>query len=247
MSAFVTGGSRGIGLALVQAILKGKSFSRVVAAARTDSEPLQALKAEYGDRLYTVKMDLTNEASIQEAVKSSEEFCQGSLQLLVHNAGLMHPNGRGENSVTRLDMESFTKVMATNVMGPALLTKALYPQLRAASKEEPSKVVAVGAGVASISTNQAGGWYSYRASKTALNAFMKNLSIEGSRHKVTAFTLYPQMVETALSKPYVKGNPYPELRSPEETAERMLELITSFGIDDSGRFVNIWSREDIPW
>jgi len=55
------------------------------------------------------------------------------------------------------------------------------------------------------------------------------------------------MVETALSKPYVKGNPYPELRSPEETADRMLELITSFGISDTGRFVNIWSREDIPW
>jgi len=64
---------------------------------------------------------------------------------------------------------------------------------------------------------------------------------------VSAFTLYPQMVETALSKPYVKGNPYPELRSPEETADRMLELITSFGISDTGRFVNIWSREDIPW
>lgn len=247
MSAFVTGGSRGIGLALVQAMLKGKTFSRVVAAARTDSEALQALQSQHGDRLVTVKMDLTDEASIQEAVKSTEDFCQGSLQLLVHNAGLMHPSGRGENSVTRLDMESFNKVMATNVIGPALLTKALYPRLRAASQEEPSKVVAVGAGVASISTNQAGGWYSYRASKTALNAFMKNLSIEGGRHKVSAFTLYPQMVETALSKPYVKGNPYPELRSPEETADRMLELITSFGISDTGRFVNIWSREDIPW
>lgn len=247
MSAFVTGGSRGIGLALVQAMLKGKTFSRVVAAARTDSEALQALKFQHGDRLVTVKMDLTDEASIQEAVKSTEDFCQGSLQLLVHNAGLMHPSGRGENSVTRLDMESFSKVLATNVIGPALLTKALYPRLRAAAQEEPSKVVAVGAGVASISTNQAGGWYSYRASKTALNAFMKNLSIEGGRHKVSAFTLYPQMVETALSKPYVKGNPYPELRSPEETADQILELITSFGISDTGRFVNIWSREDIPW
>ncbi|CAK8989194.1 unnamed protein product [Durusdinium trenchii] len=247
MSAFVTGGSRGIGLALVQAILRENPGSRVVAAARTVSEPLEALKAQYSNRLLVVNLDLTEEASIQDATQATEDFCQGSLQLLVHNAGLMHPSGRGENSITRLDMNSFNKVMATNVVGPALLTKALYPRLKSAGQKEPSKVVAVGAGVASISGNQAGGWYSYRTSKTAMNAFMKNLSIEGARHNVTAFSLYPQMVDTTLSKPYVKGNPYPELRSPEETAERMLELIHSFGMNDSGRFVNIWSRQDIAW
>ncbi|CAJ1381335.1 unnamed protein product [Effrenium voratum] len=244
MSAFVTGASRGIGLALVQGLLR--QGRRVVAAQRGQSQALQALHQEYPERLLPVKLDLTDEASIKSAAAEAETFA-GDVQLLVHNAGIMHPSGRGENSVSRLEFNAFSQVLATNVLGPAMLTKALYPRLRAAAATEPSKVVAVGAGVASLQGNQAGGWYSYRASKTAMNAFMKNLSIEGARHKVMAFTLYPQMVDTALAKPYVKGNPYPELRTPEETAERMLELLQSFGPADTGRFVNIWSKEDIPW
>jgi len=55
------------------------------------------------------------------------------------------------------------------------------------------------------------------------------------------------MVDTAFAKPYLKGNPYAELRTPEEVAARMMEIIADSSIKDSGRFINIWSREDIPW
>merc|ERR1719408_179583 len=127
-----------------------------------------------------------------------------------------------------------TKVFATNVIGPALLTKALYPRLKPAKEEAASKVVAVGAGVGSVGTNAAGGWYSYRISKTALNALVKNLSIEGSRYNVLSCCLYPEMVDTEFSKPYQRNNPYPQLRTPEETAERMLELILALEKSGSG-------------
>eukprot|EP00439_Symbiodinium_sp_Y106_P011720 s3462_g1.t2 len=215
MSAFVSGASRGIGLALVEGLLRGTSLNVVASGRKAMASPgLQALKAEHSSRLLPLDMDLTNEESIKAAAAASDEFTGGGLGLLIHSAGIMHPNGRGENSVTRLDQASFTAVLATNVMGPALLTKALYPKLRAAGKEEPSKVVALGAGVGSVGTNQ---------------AFMKNLAIEGCRHNVVALTLYPQMVDTDLAKPYLKGNPYSELRTPKETADRMLELLAVTG------------------
>eukprot|EP00439_Symbiodinium_sp_Y106_P013837 s3462_g1.t6 len=240
MSAFVSGASRGIGLALVEGLLRGTSLNVVASGRKAMASPgLQALKAEHSSRLLPLDMDLTNEESIKAAAAASDEFTGGGLGLLIHSAGIMHPNGRGENSVTTLDQASFTAVLATNVMGPALLTKALYPKLRAAGKEEPSKVVALGAGVGSVGTNQAGGWYSYRISKTGFRlfvfglfvakAFMKNLAIEGCRHNVVALTLYPQMVDTDLAKPYLKGNPYSELRTPKETADRMLELLAVTG------------------
>lgn len=247
MAAFVSGASRGIGLALVDGLLRRTSVN-VVAAGRTalESPGLHALKGQYGDRLMPVAMDVAKEASIKEAVAASASVAP-KVDLLIHSAALMHPSGRGENGLSRLSEAAFTEVLLTNVVGPALLTKELYSRLKSPKGEAPGKVVAIGAGVGSVSGNKAGGWYSYRTSKTALNALIKNISIEGARSNVMAVTLYPEMVETVFSKPYVKGNPYPQLRTPEETAAKMLDLIEAFGPDDSGRFVNIWSEEDIPW
>lgn len=248
MAAFVSGASRGIGLSLVEALLRRTSMP-VVAAGRSalESPGLAALREAHGPRLTALALDVCDAASIAAAAEASLAATGPRVSLLVHSAAMMHPSGRGENSVTSLQQEAFLQVLSTNVVGPALLTKALYPRLKASKDEAPSKVVAIGAGVGSVGTNKVGGWYSYRVSKTALNALMKNLAIEGTRNNILAFTLYPQMVDTAFAKPYLKGNPYPELRTPEETAERMLDLIEGFDVADTGRFVNIWSRKDIPW
>jgi NAD(P)-dependent dehydrogenase (short-subunit alcohol dehydrogenase family) len=246
MAAFVTGASRGIGLALVGRLLARGSTPTVVAAARsaTASPGLAALQAQHGERLVVVDMDVTCAQSIDAAA----ELCGGPCGLLVHGAAIMHPSGKGENTVRKLDQEDFSAVMNTNVIGPALLTKALYPRLREAAKGGSAKVVAIGAGVGSVGTNAAGGWYSYRVSKTALNALMKNLAIEGSRYNILTATLYPEMVDTEFAQPYVKNNPYPQLRTADETAARMLELTDELTeVASSGRFVNIWSKADIPW
>lgn len=246
MAAFVTGASRGIGLALVSKLLARDSGKSVIAAARTASRSpgLAALQAQHGERLVVVDMDVTDSGSINEAAA----LCEGPCGLLVHGAAMMHPSGKGENTVRRLEQEAISAVMATNVIGPALLTKALYPRLREAAKSDPAKVIAIGAGVGSIGTNAAGGWYSYRISKTALNALMKNLAIEGSRYNILTATLYPEMVDTEFAQPYVKNNPYPQLRTTNETASKMLELADELtSVENSGRFVNIWSKTDIPW
>jgi NAD(P)-dependent dehydrogenase (short-subunit alcohol dehydrogenase family) len=192
-------------------------------------------------------MDVRDPASIAEAAKAATAAAP-ALDILVHNGAMMHPSGRGENSVSRLEMAAMQDVLNTNVIGPAILTRALWSQLKSGkSAEQPGKVIAVGAGVGSVGTNKAGGWYSYRLSKTALNALMMNLAIEGKRANVMALTLYPQMVDTVFAKPYLKGNPYPELRTPDEVAVRMMEFIEGHSMADSGRFLNIWSKEDIPW
>ena len=246
-SAFVTGASRGIGLALVGKLLaRSSGGGTVIAAARSASRSpgLGALQAQHGGRLVVVDMDVTDVESVDAAAR----LCTGPCGLLVHGAAMMHPSGKGENSVQRLEQADFSAVMATNVIGPALLTKALYPRLREAAKADQAKVVAIGAGVGSVGTNAAGGWYSYRVSKTALNALMKNLAIEGARHNVLTATLYPEMVDTEFAQPYVKNNPYPQLRTADETAARMLELVDELtDVKNSGRFVNIWSKADIPW
>ena len=251
MAAFISGATRGIGLALVKKLLAAPTGS-VIAAGRSvaDSAALRELREQYSpERLVLVPMDVAEESSITSAVAGLDPSLQ--IETLVHCAAMMHPSGKGETSIAKVDAESMSTVLATNVIGPATLTAALWPRLRRkkAELEEfgPSKIIAVGAGVGSIGTNAAGGWYSYRVSKTALQALMMNLAIEGKRSGVHAFSLYPEMVETEFSAPYQRNNPYDTLRTPEETAERMLELVSGYTAADSGRFVNIWSEEDIPW
>ena len=155
------------------------------------------------------------------------------LEVVAHCAAMMHPSGRGETSIALMGPDkkggaAMAATLAVNVVGPSVLTAALWPRLRRKKSEldaglRPGAVVAVGAGVGSISTNKAGGWYSYRVSKTALQvrtmlvlllmplllvllrlllrllvltplpqALMMNLSIEGARAGVVAYTLYTE-------------------------------------------------------
>ena len=252
MAAFVTGASRGIGLSLVQQLLRRFPTLKVAAASRSaaTSPELAALAAEHPGRLLPTEIDMADEASITAAAAAAVGKGE-SCPLLFHGAAMMHPSGKGENSVGRLAAADMGAVMATNVVGPALLTGALWPALRRAGKgtsgAAQAKVVAVGAGVGSVGTNAAGGWYSYRLSKTALNALVKNLAIEGFRYNIVTSCMYPEMVDTAFAAPYVKNNPYDVLRSPDEAAQRMLDLIVGLDGSRSGSFVNIWSNEDIPF
>ena len=76
-------------------------------------------------------------------------------------------------------------------------------------RENPAKLVSISARVGSISDNNLGGWYSYRASKTALNQLTKCMAVEFARRKqhIATLLLHPGTVDTDLSKPFQKVSP----------------------------------------
>ena len=125
-TAFVTGASRGIGLSLVQQLLRRFPALKVAAASRTASvtPELAALAEKYPGRLLPTDLDMSDSDSITEAAAAAvgkDEDCP----LLFHGAAIMHPSGKGENTVARLNGADMGVVMSTNVVGPALLTGAL--------------------------------------------------------------------------------------------------------------------------
>lgn len=232
--ALVTGASRGIGQALCRR-LQGQG-AVVVGAARGDIMD--------GVATLPLKMDLTDENSIAAAAKAFGQAGHKKLDLLINCAGIMHPSGRGENTIARLKQPEMTQVLLTNLVGPALVVKHFLPYVK---KGTDPKIIQVAAGVGSVSGNAAGGWYSYRLSKTGLNQLTMNMAIELGRSGIICAGVYPRMVETDLSVPYRKGNPYGELRTPEETAERMLEVIEGLQKKPLGQFIDIWTGEQIPF
>ncbi|RZF81451.1 SDR family NAD(P)-dependent oxidoreductase [Pseudoalteromonas sp. CO325X] len=138
--------------------------------------------------------------------------------------GVLHGQGVApEKSLSAFNEQQFNEVIRANTLVPMLWLKhtpVLVP------RNEPSVVTIFSARVGSISDNRLGGWYSYRASKAALNMLVKTASVEVRRtHKQAKFVLFhPGTTDTPLSKPFQKNVPEHKLFTPAFVAQRLREL-----------------------
>jgi NAD(P)-dependent dehydrogenase (short-subunit alcohol dehydrogenase family) len=157
----------------------------------------------------------------------------------LHNDDLVYP----EKSIRDISADKLKKVLMVNTVGPTLIGKYFIPFL---NKDNKNVFAFLSARVGSISENKLGGWYSYRASKTALNQIVKNFSIEIKRSNPNSiFTvLQPGTVKSNLSKPFEKNVQPDQLFSPDYSAQRMLDVIDRLTPDDSGKFY-AWNGEEI--
>ena len=100
----------------------------------------------------------------------------------------------------------------------------------------------------SIGDNRLGGWYSYRASKAALNMCVKTLAIEWGRTlpNVAVAALHPGTTDTGLSKPFQRNVPPGQLFAPAQTAGYLLEVLDGLVPANSGQFL-AFDGERLPW
>ncbi|KXT06123.1 hypothetical protein AC578_1381 [Pseudocercospora eumusae] len=102
-----------------------------------------------------------------------------------------------EDSLETCNLQTIEKQFKINTYGPFLLTQALLPNILAAP--EPRRVSVVSSRVGSIGDNTSGGYYAYRASKTAANSFFKSLSVDLKDKGVIVTMLHPGFTKTNLS------------------------------------------------
>jgi NAD(P)-dependent dehydrogenase (short-subunit alcohol dehydrogenase family) len=126
-----------------------------------------------------------------------------------------------------------------------LWIKFLTPYL---SSKAPCKLVVFSARVGSISDNNLGGWYSYRASKAALNMMLKTAAIELARRakniKIIAF--HPGTTDTPLSRPFQKNVPDEKLFTCNFVATQLLNIIENIEIDGKASYLD-WQGKAIQW
>jgi NAD(P)-dependent dehydrogenase (short-subunit alcohol dehydrogenase family) len=108
--------------------------------------------------------------------------------------------------------------------------------------------VQLSAKVGSISDNQLGGWYSYRASKAALNMLLKTAAIELARsHKqLTIAAIHPGTTDTQLSKPFQGRLSADKLFTPAMSAARIAQVIDSLEPAMSGALWH-WDGTRLPY
>ena len=253
-NALVCGASQGIGLALCAALLARDDVALVWAVSRTASsnEALAQLAAQYPDRLNRIDCDARDEQSLEALASEVRAGCD-HLHLVISTLGILHQDGaKPEKGLAQLTLAGLQASFATNTFAPLLLLKHLLPlllkHLLPLLRKQPSTFVALSARVGSIGDNRLGGWYSYRASKAALNQLLHTASIELKRLNPasTVLAIHPGTTDTQLSQPFQSNVPDGQLFQPEFSAGRIIEVIGTRGPADTGSFW-AWDGKAIVW
>ncbi len=195
-------------------------------------------------RLSRPQIDMTSEASIIETASLLKT--QGYVDLIFIASGILHtPDLQPEKTIKQIDPQHLHTLYQINAIGPILVLKHFAPLLNPNNR---SVFAALSARVGSISDNQLGGWYGYRASKAALNMLLKTASIEYRRtHKSLIIAgLNPGTVDSQLSKPFQAYVPTDHLFTPEYAAQHLLEVINGLNLEDSGNCFD-WDRKKIEF
>ena len=245
-NALVVGASQGIGLEFVRQLLRAPRVVQLFATYRQEKTAADLLAlAEQYSHLHCIQMDLTDEAQIAAGIASISAIAP-NLHLAINCVGLLHnETQQPEKAIRQLDADNLINYFKVNSIGPALLAKHLLALLK---HSEPSLLATISAKIGSIGDNRIGGWYGYRASKAALNMFLKTAAIEYSRRSpnTTIVMLHPGTTDTRLSKPFQRGVPPEKLFSTERTVSQLLDVMSKATIEDSGAFFS-WDGSRLPW
>jgi len=243
----VIGGNRGIGLALVKAQLERPEVSTVIATHRpaADLSELHSLGRHCPGKLRLQPLDVTSEPSLR-AFGRFLALQPTGIDLAIHAAGLLHDNEiEPEKSLSQCNPSHLMRLFEVNSIGPLMVAGALLPTQ---SRNQRITFAALSAMVGSIGDNRLGGWYGYRASKTALNQFIKTMANECRlKHPRAAIVaIHPGTTDTDLSRPFQKNVREGKLYTPEVTAKRLLDVLEGIDENQTGQFLN-WDGSTIPW
>ncbi|KAL4994919.1 hypothetical protein BDV10DRAFT_175759 [Aspergillus recurvatus] len=247
-SYLVTGSSRGIGLELTRQLANSNDDTVVFASARSSNNPrFQELLRQLPERIVHVPLDVTDQASIKNAVGLITSKLDGKgLDVLINNAGVLS-NGSIE------EMDDLEDIFRTNVNGVHNLTRAVLPLMR---KGQEKKILNISTTLGSISKqsiNRHVKTPSYKITKAALNMLTVLYANDLENEGFTVFCVSPGWLKTDL------GSDDADLPV-EVGVSSVLDILHRIGRDGNGRFLNIhvpgWENapglnqydgKEVPW
>lgn len=187
MIAVVTGGSRGIGKAIVDELL-GRGFT-VIASARNKSEELEKTEKDFAGKLFFVSCDISDEKDRENLANFVEEKF-GRISLLVNNAGVAPRERKDILEITPDDFDYLTDI---NLKGTFFLTQRFVPLLR---KNEWSRIVnisSMSAYTASVNRGE------YCISKAGISMITKLFAARLAEDGISVVEIRPGIIETDMT------------------------------------------------
>ncbi|WP_333714303.1 SDR family NAD(P)-dependent oxidoreductase [Yoonia sp.] len=218
--ALVIGASGGIGAA-VSGELRARGWAVTGLSRRDDG------------------FDVTDPDAVQTALAQSG----GPFDLVFVALGILAPEGGApEKSLSAITAAQMQQVFAVNTFGPALILRHAADLL---PRDRRGVMAVLSARVGSIGDNTIGGWYSYRASKAALNQIVHGAAIElGRSHKQSiCVALHPGTVATPFTADYAGRH---KTVPAEQAARNLLDVIMGLTPDRTGGFFD-YAGKEIVW
>jgi 3-oxoacyl-[acyl-carrier protein] reductase len=188
--ALVTGGSRGIGKAVVQALAtEGAKVAFVYKGSQAAAEQLQQEVTAAGGVAKAVQADVADPAAAKRVVDGVLADW-GRVDILVNNAGVIR-----DGLFVRMEPDAWKAVLSTNLDGTFYFCRAVAEQM--ALRQRSGRIVNVSSVAAShVNAGQA----NYAASKGAVNSFTRALAVELGSRSVTVNAVAPGFIETDMSE-----------------------------------------------
>ncbi len=231
MRVLLTGANRGLGLEWVrQLAARGE---RVFATCRQPAQAtaLQEVAREFADRVVVLPMDVSAPESIATAVQQVAQQT-AALDVVINNAGVLFEH----ETIANLQAQHLETACRVNAIGPLMVAQQALPLLRRGHRPVVFNISTM---LASLTLKDFGGYYSYSASKAALNMLTRTLAAELRPQGIIVVAVHPGWVRTEM------GGPAAPL-SPETSVRGMLQLLDGLTLAHSGRFWT-WEGREHPW
>lgn len=226
----------------IQTVNNMQNDSQLIVVSRQNDFYQQALFKN----VQVVTVNDYTESEINKAVNNIKAVASCPVAHVFICHGILHnENCQPEKRLEDFSASMFTEIVTANTVTPMLWLKHLTPII---TGKTPCKIVVFTARVGSISDNRLGGWYSYRASKAAMNMLLTSAAVELSRRakNIKLISFHPGTTDSPLSKPFQKNVPEGKLFTPEFVAKQLIGIVENTPVDGKASYVD-WQGKDIPW
>lgn len=231
-TAVVTGGVRGIGLAITEKFLKEGAF---VVMVDVDGKQGEKVLAQLGGNAASfVPADLTRLKEVERAVSTIVEE-RDRIDILINNAGVIR-----DNVIWKMPEEDFDFVMGVNLKGPWLMSRAVIPVMR---KHNFGRIV----NISSRAWLGNFGQSNYSASKGGVVSLTRTIALEVARFNITVNAVAPGLIDTDLTRSLpeevlsrlVETQPSKKMGRPGDVASAVVFLASSEASFITGQVIHV--------
>lgn len=244
----ITGVNKGLGSAFVENILSNPE-NLVIGTVRNKTTARQ-VEAKGHKNLRLLTLDISKPyANFVEEFKKIDTYSKTGIDTLILNAGAIGTEFLA-NSFD-YDPDQYADILNINVGGAVKTYKASYPYLFKHNSVKHKKIIFLSSIVASTGLDVPMS-NAYGASKSAINHFGKQVSIENStsKHEVQrnsiTLLLHPGYVDTDMSAEGKVAFGTDQYIEPWESAAKLIKIIDNASIEQSGKFFSEEGKE-LPW